>query len=73
MLYVLLHGGVVNTSIILAAAEGIIGARYPGRLKREGGDLILTKDWAKSLMKCMGFVRGRCLMQEKSLFLNLRS
>ena len=28
-------GGVVNTSIILAAAEGIIGARYPGRLKKK--------------------------------------
>ena len=52
-------GGVVNTSIILAAAEGIIGARYPGRLKREGGDLILTKDWAKSLMKRMGFVKRK--------------
>jgi hypothetical protein len=52
-------GGVVNTTIVLAAAEGIIGARYPGKLKKQGGDLILTRDWAKSLMIRMKFVKRK--------------
>ena len=52
-------GGVVNTAIILAAAEGIIGARCPGKLKKQGGDLLLTRDWAKSLMVRMSFVKRK--------------
>ena len=40
-------GGVVNTAIVMAAAEGILSARWPGRLQKQGGDLQITKNWAK--------------------------
>ena len=46
-------GGVVNTAITLAAAEGIITARYPGKLQKQCGDLCIGKDWADSLLKHM--------------------
>lgn len=52
-------GGVVNTAILLAAAEGIISARCPGKLQKQGGDLCIGKDWAKSLMNRMGFVKRK--------------
>ena len=54
-------GVVVNTAIVLAAAEGIISARYQvdGRLQKQGGDLNISKDWAKSLMTRMGFVKRK--------------
>ena len=54
-----LTGGVVNTAITLAAAEGIISARFPGKLQCEGGDIRIGKDWAKSLMRRMGFVKRK--------------
>ena len=54
-----LAGGVVNTAIVLGAAEGIISARYPGKLQRNGGDLCIGRVWAKSLMQRMGFVKRK--------------
>ena len=52
-------GGVVNTAITVAAAQGIISARCPGKLQCEGGDICIRKNWVKSLMRCMGFVRRK--------------
>ena len=52
-------GGVVNTAITLAAAEGIITARYPGKLQKQGGDLCIGKDWAESSLKRMGFIKRK--------------
>ena len=46
-------GRVVNTAIVMAAAEGILSARCPGRLQKQGEDIQITKDWAKSLMSCI--------------------
>ena len=37
-------GGVVNTAITVAAAQGIISARCPGKLQCEGGDICIGKD-----------------------------
>lgn len=43
----------------MAAAEGILSAQCPGRLQKQGGDLQITKDWAKSLMSRMGLVKRK--------------
>ena len=48
-------GGVVNTAIVMAGAEGIISSRCPSKLQKQGGDIQIGKDWAKSLMSRMGF------------------
>ena len=53
-------GGVVNTTIVLAAAEGIITARDQSLLVKNGGHIQLTKSWAKSLLKRMGYVKRKC-------------
>uniref|UniRef100_A0A1X7UWE7 DUF4817 domain-containing protein n=1 Tax=Amphimedon queenslandica TaxID=400682 RepID=A0A1X7UWE7_AMPQE len=39
-----LAGILVNTAITLAAAEGIIKARLPGKLQSVGGDIRIGKD-----------------------------
>lgn len=52
-------GGVVNTAIVQAAAVGIIGARDPGLLREHGGHIEITKAWAKSLLKRMGYVKRK--------------
>ena len=41
--------GVVNTAIVLAAAEGIVAATDRSHLRQHGGTLVLTKSWAKSV------------------------
>lgn len=52
-------GGVVNTAIVLGAAHGIISVRQPSLLREHGGPVELTKSWAKSLLKRMGYVKRR--------------
>ena len=51
--------GVVNTAIVLAAAEGIVAATERSLLSQHGGSLVLTKAWAKSLLIRMGFVKRK--------------
>ena len=52
-------GGVVNTAIVQAASLGIIAARDPGLLREHGGHIEITKAWAKSLLKRMGYVKRK--------------
>ena len=53
-------GGVVNTAIVMAAANGIIVAKSPALLTQHGGHTDITKAWAKSLLKRMGYVKRKC-------------
>jgi len=40
-------GGVVNTSIVIAAGTGIVQHREPMSLECNGGHIALKKSWAK--------------------------
>lgn len=53
-------GGVVNTAIVIAAANGIVAARSPALLTQHGGHIDITKAWAKSLLNQMGYVKRKC-------------
>ena len=53
------HGAVINTAIIIACAEGIVKSKDSNLLACNGGNISLTKDWAKSLMQRMGLVKRR--------------
>ena len=53
-------GGVNNTTIVMAAANGIIAARNPALLTQHGGHIEITKAWAKSLFQRMGYVKRKC-------------
>ena len=52
-------GAVINTSIVLACAEGLIKNHDSNLLASNGGHIALTKSWGKSLLKRMGFVKRR--------------
>ena len=54
----------VNTAIVISAGEGIVMGHDASLLACNGGDIELTKDWAKSLMKRMGF--SKCKATTKS-------
>ena len=50
-------GGVVNTVVVRAAAEGIISARDITKLTSHGGHINITKSWAISLLNRKGYVK----------------
>ena len=58
-------GGVVNTNICMAAAEGIVAAHDQGLLAQHGGHIELTKTWARSLHTRM--LKGNAQMLVKLL------
>ena len=51
------RGGVVNTAIVLACAKGIVKNYDSNLLAANGGHLVLTSNWGKSLLRRMGFVK----------------
>ena len=59
------RGGVVNTAIAIGCGTGIVMSQDPTLLASNGGAVTLTKDWAKYLLRRMGFVkrRGRAVSQ----------
>ena len=52
-------GGAVNSAITLAAAKGITLKTNRTLLAEFGGHVVLTKDWAKTLLQRMEFVKRR--------------
>ena len=49
----------VNRAIVLGCAEGIIKNYGNIFLAADGGDLVLTSNWGKSLLRQMGLVKSR--------------
>ena len=53
-------GGVVNTAIVMAAAVRIMSSCDVTKLSSHGRYVNITKTWAKSLLKQMGYVIRKC-------------
>ena len=53
-------GGVVNTTIVMAAANGIVKAKDISRLASHGGSITINKGWARSLLNRMKYVKRKC-------------
>ena len=58
-------GSIVNTSIAIAAATGIIRRNNSNLLMVNGGHIILTKHWAQYLMQRMDFVKRKAISKAK--------
>ena len=58
-------GGVVNTSIAIAAATGIVRKRDRSLLAENGGHIALTKHWAQYLLQRMGYVKRKSTTKVK--------
>ena len=53
------RGCIINTSVTIAVAEGILLNKDANLLAANGGGIHLTKDWAKYLFKRMGLVKRK--------------
>lgn len=51
------RGSEVNTAIVLVCAEAIVKNRDSNLLSDNGGHIVLTSNWGRSLLSCMGFVK----------------
>jgi len=61
------NGVAINTAIVMATAEGIICNKDSNLLAQNGGPILISKDWAKSLTTQMNFfVKGK-LQQRKNI------
>ena len=52
-------GGVVNTRVAIAVGIGIVTSKDATLLAKYGGNIVLTKHWAKYLLQRMGMVKRR--------------
>ena len=66
-------GGVVNSSIVISAATGILMEKSPSSLEYNGGHLFLKKGWAKCFPKQMNFVKRKATTKAKVSIDNLMS
>ena len=55
----------INTSLVVAAGEGIVMNKYAGSDGAEGSMFSLTTDWAKSLLGRMGYVMRKACSKSK--------
>ncbi len=59
------NGGVVNSAIVIAGAEGIIKSHDSNLLKENGGHIACSKSWAKSFLGRLGYVKRRVSTKAK--------
>ena len=60
-------GAVVNTAIVRAAARRIVSSTNCSQLYEFGGHLTLSKEWGKSVLRRMGFVKRKANTVEPSI------
>jgi len=58
-------GGVINTSIAIAAAYEIVRRHDSNLLAVNGRNILLTKKWAQYLMERMGCVKRKATTKAK--------
>ena len=50
---------VINSSIVVSAAEGIVKSQNSGLLESNGGHIKCTKHWAKHFLSRLGYVKRK--------------
>jgi len=53
------QGGVLNTRIAIAVGMGVVINKDATLLAKYGGNIVLTKHWAKYVLQRMGMVKRR--------------
>ena len=59
------RGMPINTAVVVAAAEGILLNKNASLAPKDGIEVKLTDDWAKSLLKRMGYVKRKACSKAK--------
>ena len=62
-----LAGGIVNRSIVQAAAKGIVTHSNPSQLQEHGGHVQIGVKWAESFLRCRGYVKRKATKAARKL------
>lgn len=68
--YLLLYragGGIINTNVLLAMAKAIADQYCPTALVENGGNAKLTKSWAQSIFRRLGFVLRKSTKEARKI------
>ena len=60
-------GGIVNRSIVIAAAKGILSHKNPGLLREHGGPIDIGKSWAESFLRRNGYCKRKATKAARKL------
>ena len=60
-------GGIVNHSIVVAAAKGIVSYKNPALLKEHGGPIDIGCCWAESFLQCKSYVKRKATKAARKL------
>ena len=55
----------INTAVVMGCVEGIVSHHDSNLLAENGGHITISKDWAKSLLHRMGYVKRRVKISAK--------
>ena len=66
-------GGSVMTDLAIAAGTGLVRKKDSNLLAKNGGHIALTRDWARSLLDRMGFVKRKANTKVKVWWKTLKS
>jgi len=58
-------GLAINTSVVIAAGHGMVTNQDANQLSDVGGGINLTNEWAKNLLRQMGFVKKKACSEAK--------
>ena len=57
--YLRKEGAVINTHVVIGIGKGIVMGKDSNLLACNGGGIVLTKDWARNVLRRMGMVKRR--------------
>ena len=57
--YLRKEGAVINTHVVIGISKSIVMGKDSNLLVCNGGGIVMTKDWAKNVLKRMGMVKRR--------------
>ena len=62
-----LAGGIVNRSIVQAAAKGVVAQSNPSQLQEHGGHLQIGVKWTESFLRRRGYVKRKATKAARKL------
>ena len=63
--YLRTEGAVINTHVVIGIGKGIVMGKDSNLLACNGGGIVLTKDWARNVLRRMGMVKRRANTKTK--------
>ena len=57
--YLRTEGAIINTHVVIGVRQGIVMGKNANLLACNGGGIVLTKDWARNVLRRMGMVKQR--------------